>query len=476
MIGRKKEMQELLDRYESSRAELVAVYGRRRVGKTFLIDETFDNRITFRHAGVSPAGESKNGLLKKQLDQFYFSLRSQGMTDAKRPKSWMEAFFYLEMFLQGQDQNKRQLVFIDELPWMDTPRSGFITAFEGFWNNWGCHRRNLMVIVCGSASSWILDNLINNHGGLYGRVTCEIRLHPFTLLECEQFLQERGVDLSRYDIVQSYMALGGIPYYLGYLKRNLSLAQSLDEMFFQREAKLSDEFNRLFSSVFDRPVLMQQIVRILSGRNRGYTRSELLDRLRMKDGEVFSKCLKALISSDFILKYVPFGTKASEPHYKLIDQFCLFWLHFRDENKSWGDNYWAENLDSQQIVSWRGFSFENVCWNHIPQIKNQLGISGVSADYSAWTKKADDEEGLQIDLLISRRDHIVNMCENKFWGDDFVVNKDYYRVLLRRKEILAEAFSGKVAVRCTLITTFGLKKNEYSSIFTDIITLNDLFR
>ena len=419
--------------------------------------------------------ENKNGLLRKQLDQFYFSLRSQGMSDAKRPKSWMEAFFYLEMFLQKMDSGDRQLVFIDERPWMDTPRSGFLTAFEGFWNNWGCHRKNLMVVVCGSASSWILDNLINNHGGLYGRVTCEIRLHPFTLQECEMFLQERGVDLPRYDIVQSYMALGGIPYYLGYMKRNLSLAQNLDELFFQRSAKLTDEFNRLFTSIFDKPILMQRIVRILSCRNRGFTRGEILNKLKMKDGETFAKCLNALVSSDFIMKYVPFGSKASEPHYKLIDQFCIFWLHFRDEGIAWSENFWTENLDSPKIVSWRGFSFENVCWNHIPQIKMKLGISGVSADYSAWAKKPDDEEGLQIDMLISRKDHVVNMCENKYWGDDFTVNQDYYRVLLRRKEILAEAFSGKASIHCTLITTFGLKKNEYSGIFTDVVTINDLF-
>ena len=475
MIGRQQEKQELLERYESGRAELVVVHGRYRIGKTFLANATFENRITFRHAGISPVEENGNGLLRKQLDQFYFSLRSQGMSEAKKPKSWMEAFFYLEMFLQKTDSNERQLVFIDELPWMDTPRSGFLTAVEGFWNNWGCHRKNLMVIVCGSASAWILDNLINNHGGLYGRVTCEIRLHPFTLQECEMFLKERGIDFPRYDIVQSYMAVGGIPYYLDYMKRNLSLAQNLDEMFFSQGAKLTDEFSRLFTSIFDKPALMHRIVRILSLRNRGFTRSEILDKLEMKDGETFSSCIKALISSDFVLKYIPFGSKANEPHYKLIDPFCMFWLHFRDENMPFTENYWTENLDSPKIVSWRGFAFENVCWNHIPQIKRKLGISGVSADYSAWTRKADDEEGLQIDMLISRKDHVVNMCEMKYWGDDFTVNQDYYRILLRRKEILAETFSRKASIHCTLITTFGLRKNPYSDIFTDVMTLNDLF-
>ncbi|MBQ8159209.1 MAG: ATP-binding protein [Clostridia bacterium] len=306
MIGRKAEVAELRERYESGRAELVAIYGRWRVGKTFLIDETFQNQITFRHAGVSPVDEDKKGLLKRQLEQFYYSLRSQGMTGIKRPGSWMEAFFQLEMFLQEKDQSERQLVFIDELPWLDTPRSGFLSAFEGFWNNWACHRKNVMVIVCGSASSWILDNLINNHGGLYGRVTCEIRLRPFSLGECEEFLKERDISFTRYDIVQSYMALGGIPYYLGYLKRNMSLAQNLDALFFEKGAKLEDEFRRLFVSIFDNPPFMQRIIRAVAERNQGLTRSEILRKLNIKDGEVFAKALNALVNSDFVLKYVPF--------------------------------------------------------------------------------------------------------------------------------------------------------------------------
>ena len=253
MVGRKKEIQELNDLYSSGNAEFVAIYGRRRVGKTYLVDQTFEGRITFRHTGLSPIENRKtdDGLLRSQLRSFHESMLRQGLKADHCPKDWIEAFFMLSMALQKIDDGSRQLIFLDELPWMDTPRSFFITALENFWNGWACHRPNFMLIVCGSANSWIMNKLVNNHGGLYGRLTYQIKLSPFTLGECEEYFKSRNIDLTRYDIVQSYMILGGIPYYMGYMKRQLSLAQNIDNMFFIKGAQLRDEYNRLFSSVFD---------------------------------------------------------------------------------------------------------------------------------------------------------------------------------------------------------------------------------
>ena len=236
MVGRKKEIQELNDLYSSGMAEFVAIYGRRRVGKTYLVDQTFEGRITFRHTGISPVeyGKKGEGLLKAQLKSFHESMVRQNLEADHCPRDWMEAFFMLSMALQKTDDGSRQLVFLDELPWMDTPRSFFVTALENFWNGWACHRSNFMLVVCGSANSWILNKLVNNHGGLYGRLTYQIKLSPFTLGECEEYFESRNIDLSRYDIVQSYMIMGGIPYYLGYMRRQKSLSQNIDDMFFKR--------------------------------------------------------------------------------------------------------------------------------------------------------------------------------------------------------------------------------------------------
>ena len=475
MIARKKEMQELNDLYASNRAELVAVYGRRRVGKTYLIDETFRDRITFRHAGLSPAGKEKKGMLKQQLDAFYYSLLRSGMPEHKKPKSWIEAFFLLETFLDGQGKNDRQLVFIDELPWLDTQRSGFMTAFENFWNGWACYHNNLMVIICGSSNSWILDNLINNHGGLYNRVTYEIKLAPFTLRECEQLLEEKEIGLSRYDIVQAYMAVGGIPYYFGYFKRGNSLAQNMDLLFFSQGAKLRDEFDRLFDSVFDQPETMKSIVRLLYTKKAGFSRSELLEKLHMTEGETFSKCLKALLSSEFVIKYVPFGCRENQFLYKLVDPFCLFYLHFVNGNRALPEDFWLQNLETQAVVSWCGLAFEGVCFNHIRQIKNALGIAGVSTTQSAWVKRSEEGDGTQIDLLLTRRDHIVNICEIKYSLHPFTVDQRYYNLILDRAAEVKECIPPTTAIHNTLISTFGVKENRYSGIFTEIITLEDLF-
>lgn len=477
MVGREKEALVLTELYNRDEAELVAVYGRRRVGKTYLIDEVFKDRITFRHAGLSPIEDdeqSEGNTKAKQLQAFYYSLITQGMKPEHRPKDWLEAFFMLEMYLQAIDDGSRQLIFLDELPWMDTARSGFITAFESFWNGWACHR-NVMVIVSGSATSWVQDKLINNHGGLYGRVSYEIKLEPFTLRECELLLKERGVSLSRYDIVQAYMIFGGIPFYLNYLQRGRSLAQNVDELFFHKGAKLRPEFDRLFASVFGNPEMMKAVVKALSGRSMGYTRSEISELTGRSEGGTMTETLKALIASDFVIRYVPFGFSKREEYYKLIDPFCIFYIKHVAERNDIPDGFWQQNITSQSIVSWRGYAFENVCFNHITQIKRELGISGISTTQSAWTKTDGNDRSTQIDLIISRRDNIVNMCEMKCYSGEFAVDKNYDLVLRNRQSLLEEEIPKKSAIQKTLITTYGLKDNEYKWSFDNVITMDALF-
>jgi len=477
MIGRKQEIKQLNDIYNSGKAEFVAVYGRRRVGKTYLVDEALKGKITFRHAGLSPvetASGSKSPL-KSQLEAFYYSLLMQGMKKSHCPKDWLEAFFMLEMHLQDIDDGTRMVVFLDELPWMDTSKSGFITAFEGFWNSWGCHRHNLMVLVCGSANSWIMDKLINNHGGLYGRVTREIKLEPFSLAECEACLLERNIQFSRYDIVHAYMILGGIPYYLNYMERGLSLAQNVDKLFFSKNAVLRIEYDRLFASVFKSPDNVKKIVELLATKGTGYTRKEIAEKTGVSNGSALTEILSSLIVSDFIINYIPFGEGKRDEKYKLIDPFCLFYLKFVKDNELLNESFWSDNATTQAIITWRGFAFENVCFNHIGSIKRALGISGVATKQSVWSKCNEKAEGMQIDLLIERNDNIINMCEIKFYSDKFMVDKAYDLTLRKRRTTLQEFIPKKCAIHSTLITTFGLKENEYMWDFDNVITLEDLF-
>jgi hypothetical protein len=484
VIGREYEIRKLNEFYDSKAAELIALYGRRRVGKTFLIDEVFDGRINFRHSGLSPIDDRKTSetkrqsRMKKQLTHFYRSLREYGSTAAKEPKSWLEAFYMLEdLLVEKDDKKSRILVFIDEIQWLDTPRADFMTGFEAFWNGWACHRKNIMVIVCGSSSSWVLDNVINNHGGLYNRVTHEIKLSPFSLNECERFFEERSVEMSRFDIVQSYMMVGGIPYYLQYLEREYSLPQNIDRIFFADNAILKNEYDRLFYSLFTNAETMKSIIEALFTKRRGLSRKELTDYTGITDGGDLSKQLKALISGDFIMEYNSFGNDKNEVFYKLIDPFCLFYLEFVKGVKKPKKQNWASIEDSSDVRTWKGYAFENVCWNHRKQIKNALQIGGVSTVESLWSKRGTKESyGTQIDMIIERKDNIVNMCEMKFCSDDYEVNLDYHKTLEKRKKLLREKISKKAVVHNTLVTTYGLLHKGYYSDFVNVITMEDLFR
>lgn len=476
MVGRKKEADVLEGLYNSETSQFVAICGRRRVGKTYLVNELFHDRMTFRHAGISPiesGGEKARSPLKQQLKNFYNSLIVCGAKPKKCPKDWMEAFLMLELYLQGIDNGSRQLVFIDELPWLDTPKSGFIAAFEAFWNNWGCARKNLMLIVCGSATSWMSDKLINNHGGLYDRITYEIKLEPFTLKECEEYFQEKNIKFSRYDIVSAYMACGGIPYYLGYFYGGNSLAQNIDRLFFEKNAPLHNEFDRLFNSVFANSGFMKSLVRAIGKKGIGLTRDEIISELSINTNGVLTDALRALIASDFVAKYTPFGSK--KDHYKLIDPFCNFYLRFVENSSRCENDFWLSNIVSQKVVTWRGIAFENVCFNHVEQIKEKLGIRGVGAEASSWCYDDGAEKG-QIDLIIKRNDNVIDVCECKFYSEDFAATeKDFKKANSRCLEIY-KYVPKKFSFQSVLITTYGLARNEYSSAYQSVVTLDDLFR
>lgn len=474
IIGRKKEIAELQRYYHSNRAEFVAVYGRRRVGKTFLINEVFRDNMTFHHTGLSPYDRQHRVTLKDQLQNFYYSLVRHGMDGTTQPKSWMEAFFMLEQFLETADNGQRQVVFIDELPWMDTARSGFLTALEAFWNGWANMRHNLLLIVCGSATSWMLDNLINNKGGLYGRLTGELKLSAFTLKECEDFYISRGIKMSRYNATQAYMILGGIPFYMNFFNPAYSLAQNVDELFFKRRAKLGDEFNRLFNSTFDNADDSMRVVRLLATRHAGFMRSEIAIKLGLNANGNLTRLLQALIGSDFVVKYMPFGVAKHEEYYKLVDPFCWFWLHFKEHKHITEEDYWVHHLKEGDIAAWRGIAFEEVCLQHITQIKQALGISGVSSRESAYVVKGTPEtEGMQIDLIIERADDVANICEMKFYKQPFSITKEYAQTLVARLHKMEELFPS-LTFHLTYVGG-NLLHNEYSDVFTSTVTLDDLF-
>lgn len=474
IIGRIAEIRELQALYKSRKPTFAVVYGRRRVGKTFLVRELFEGKMSFCHTGLSPYELAPARLKEQQLASFYTSLVRWGSDIKHVPADWLEAFDALIKLLEEQGTEQRQVVFIDELPWMDTPRSGFITALEHFWNGWGAGRSNLMLIACGSATSWISDQLFNNKGGLFDRVTDEIKLRPFTLSECEQYYQSNGIILSRYEQTECYMALGGIPYYMSMLQRGKSLAHNIDRLFFEPSAKLRLEFDRLYDSLFSNSDDCKKIVRLLAKKRQGYTRKEIAQITKVAAGGGLTNSLKAMEESDFITSYVKFGYPRREVYYRLTDSLSKFFLSFVDGHKTSNPHFWHDNQFSPSLTAWRGFSFETLCFAHLPQIKKALGISGVQVEACPWQIRGDDG-GAQVDMVISRADRIINLCEMKYCGDEYTITAAYDTKFRQKVSSFVENTRCRHAIHLTLVTTYGLKFNEYAGRIQSVVTMDDLF-
>ena len=469
IIGRKEEQQILHSAVQSENSEFVAVYGRRRVGKTYLIRETFGYKFTFQHTGLA------KGNTKEQLFSFAISLRDAGYDDCPIPKSWLEAFSLLSAYLKNSTDEKK-IVFLDELPWMDTPRSNFISAFEHFWNGWASARKDIVLIICGSATSWIINKVINDHGGLHNRVTKQIALQPFTLKECEMFAQSKGLEMSRYQLAECYMVLGGIPYYWSLLEKGLSLAQNIDKIIFAKNGKLSNEFNQLYASLFKSPEQYIDIVTALGKKKAGMTREEIIVATDKYSNGALSKVLDELEYCGFIRKYNGFGKKSKQAIYQLIDNYTLFYFKFIRQNENNDEHFWSASIDSAMHRAWSGLAFERLCMAHMQQIKAALGIAGVLSNVYSWRKETDEtSDGAQIDLLIDRKDQVINLCEMKYSLSEYVIDAEYEQKLRNKKSAFINATNTRKAVHLTMVTTFGIKANAHSGIVQNEITLEDLF-
>ena len=471
MIGRLEETRRLENAYASNESEFVAVYGRRRVGKTYLVRETFDGRFVFRHAGLAEAGRAK------QLARFAQSLSEASGDKVHKLADWDAAFDALKTVIDKSLQ-LRKVIFIDEMPWMDTPRSGFVTALESFWNGWASARKDVLLIVCGSAASWIVRNLLRNKGGLHNRVTCRIHLKPFTLAECAALAHERGLGLSKDELADGYMILGGIPYYWKYLERGKSLAQNIDALFFADSAPLRYEFNELYSSLFGRSDVYRTIVQALyRGRKCGMTRLELCAALKVGSTGMLTKSLEVLEQCGFIETYTLPGTRKRGAVIRLMDAFTIFHFKFLEGAGRLDEHTWSTTCNSPAVNTWRGLAFERVCLAHLPQIRAALGISGIHIKAYTWYHKPDDicSDGAQVDLVIERADNVINLCEMKYSRGAFRIDKSYAAELRNKISVYEATEHTRKALHLTMIASNGLAPNEYSGLIQSTLTLDALF-
>ena len=469
MIGRSNEKEVLNHCVSSGRPEFVVVYGRRRVGKTFLIKEYFGERFAFYATGINR--ENTRG----QLRAFNTSLKEYGSTDKTIPKDWFEAFLRLKSLLQNRDIKRdivsgRRVVFLDELPWMDTAKSDFKSALDYFWNSWGSSQKDLMLVVCGSATSWIINNLLSDKGGFYNRVTRRIHLAPFTLKECKALLEQNNVVMTNRQIIETYMIFGGIPFYLNMLDERLSLTQNVDGLIFNEYGDLHYEYRNLFDSLFKNPGKHDRIVTALSKSKDGLTRVELANISEIGDGEPLTRALSELVECGFVRKYANYTTPKQGCLYQVIDPFVLFSLKCTEDGQI---SSWQNYAGSPGYYSWRGNAFEIVCLNHINEIKRILGISGVETGIYAWRSK-NSTPGVQIDLLIDRKDGIINICEMKYSDREFVIDADTEDDLIHKRDTFRAEVNPDKALHITLISASGVKDNKHKAVAQRIINGDEL--
>ena len=475
IIGREYE-QHVLDNICNEReARLVAIYGRRRVGKTYLVKYYFQEKFDFFFTG------SFETPMKIQLGLFANALAEQSGVTRPLPKTWFEAFDQLKDFLSGI-RRKRIVVFLDELPWMDTPKSRFLTAFSLFWNNWASTADGLKLIVCGSATSWMLDKIIGDKGGLYGRSSRSIYIAPFTLHETEDFLRSRkGIVWNRYQTMETYMIFGGIPYYLDMLEKGIPFTQNIDNLFFRTGAPLRTEYEFLLRSLFKSSTTYRQVVETLSKKNKGLTLKEIKEEMKIGDSGQLSTVLENLCKCDFIRKYSAYGKKEHGSIYQLTDLYCLFFLKFIGKRTGQDEHFWS-NVKEGTRNAWAGYAFEQVCLHHIEQIREKLGIKGVLTNLCSWSsprftdRDGTEWAGAQIDLLLCRADHVIDVCEMKYCKTECTLTSDYEKHLRERNDTFVHSTKTRDATHIVLVTTYGLKDNLYSGSIYATVTMDDLFK
>lgn len=480
IVGREKEKARLKEYILSERSEFIAIYGRRRVGKTFLVKELFEGQFTFRMTG------RENARLSDQLLSFSYALEDF-FHESSISKNWTEAFRLLSANLEKQEEGTK-IVFIDELPWLDTPKSQFLSALEHFWNDWAYYRKDIKLIVCGSATSWMLTKLINARGGLHNRVTHKMLVSPFCLEEVEQYFNSYGFNYERPEIIDCYMAVGGVAYYLSLFDKDKSVAENINRLCFTRDGELTDEFDRLYDSLFKKAESHIAVIHALSSVGKGMTRLELIKKTKLTNNGNLTTLLKKLEVCEFIRSYRPFGKEKKDKMFQLTDQFSLFYLHFMKDKGDYGKNYWLQKIGTAEYTSWSGYAFEIVCLHHIDQIVNALGINGSYYSPCTWsyrppeavTNNPDADEDLktggQIDLLIDRKDKTISICEMKYAEGDYEITKAYASHVEQRLRTFKKVTGTKKSFSIVFVTPFGLYNNMYARKVNKQIIANDLFK
>lgn len=438
---------------------MISVIGRRRVGKTFLIHSVYKEEIAFEISGLQYATK------KDQLRNFQQRMRVAfpGLARQPLPEDWLDAFFQLTEALDATDDGKtKRVVFFDEVPWLATHKGKFLMGLTYFWNSWAV-RRNVVVVICGSAASWMIKKILRDKGGLHNRVTKRIRLRPFNLSDTAAYLKGRHINMNQRQLLLLYMAMGGIPHYLKEVEVGESAAQAIDRIAFSEDGLLKDEFNALYPALFDQSESHVKVIRALGKTQQGYDRQQLISAAGIADGGYLSRVLEELSESGFITAHPTYGKKKKGLRFRLTDQYSSFYLRFIEPNTYGGAGSFMALSQSQSFKSWCGYAFETVVLEHIPQLKDALKIGGVFTQASTFYQGGDKtSEGAQIDLVLDRNDGVINLVEAKFYSEPFIVDKPTAEGLLKKQRVFSAATKSRKQLSWAVVAAEGAVASRHS--------------
>ena len=409
-VGRKKELSLLEESYLSSKSEIFTVYGRRRIGKSTLIEIFARQKPNFfSFEGIEGQNSSFQikhftEMLKKQLqDPLLSSIQFQ---------SWDAVFTYVsERLMTKTRPNEKIIFFLDEIQWMAAGRSSFISLLKYYWDNYW-KKSNVLMILCGSIASFMVNKVVHSKA-LYGRIDHEILLkglHPF---EAKAFFADKHK--STEEILKYYLILGTIPKYLEYINPSRSFQWNMNKLFFSSHGSMINEIKKIFYSQFKESTIYFDIVKLL--KSGPLALSEICTRLKIKSGGGLKRYLTNLENAEIIRSHVPFNRKANSrlKKYVLSDEYLNFYFKYLEPNlriieESESEKLF-ETLTKNSFDVWLGFAFEKFCIKHNSWLADLMGFKDDVLIASPYFERKDQR--FQIDLVYLRADKVITICEIK---------------------------------------------------------------
>ena len=479
-IGREDKLGRFKAAEDEEEAAVIIVYGRRRIGKTELIEQHFRTRNLLKFEGIQPdpklshaaVREYEIGLVLSQLAEYAEAPHFARL----KFERWKEIFDLLASLIATGSWT----LYFEEVQWLANYHPEFFAELKSVWDNQLRHNKDLIIVLCGSSPSFISGQLIASQA-FYSRTNEEILLRELSLQETRSFLGEHR---SLYEVLLGYLTVGGVPGYLKYLAKESSVLLSLCKHSFLPNAYFLRDAKRVFVSSLRTNSHFEATIHYLS-KKKYATREEIARNLKIKAGGSLTELLNELEACAFIERYTPvhLSENSTVVRYCISDNYLQFYYKFiaplrKDIEQGAFQEHPTAALEKESFQKWLGFAFQRFCRTHHQHIARILGFSGIKYQAGAYFHRdhLKKGQGFQIDLLFIRADHVITVCEVRY--SQTRISTKIINELERKISFLREHFqkAKHATIERVLITTEGADDTLTARAYLDrVITLEDLF-